>query len=1720
MAFDIEGARKEGYGDKEIADFLASKSGFDISGARKEGYGDTEIVTFLSKGVAMPKADTSGVLGKLKSLTSGIDATSYLQNLGAAEAEMNPPSSALPAVLATGAGLISQPVAGLAGLISMALPGEGKLSRANKIVEDVSSFVPKMLLPTEQDEKTAQAIGEILGYIPKKAGEGLGLIADEYGKLVKDTMAKERLVAAANGKPWSPEQTASNESAVDFLRPLAETIGEASAIFAIPGLAKLPGKIKAAVTDSTWFRKMTVPERGLVVQSLDDMVARGYSEGEILRNWNNPQWRSEALSRRAQGEAPEGAGSGATVPAAEPITTEARLSNPIIADALLKAAKKKGLPGPEGMDMGIKQDFTLTPSRGLADMIVEASRARLEGGNTRLLEDQRPASSSYSPELADLLKMVNEKKSLPIPEGMGEGFTVRSAEEELKSILRKGEQPWTEGRAPENVQVEYKPRLMKSGEPFKTELTARAAINRLGLADNFVVVPVEGGYGLKRVGSAASVKTEGPLEPDTEIRKIVINDMIGGLKAGDAGLKLDDSEGLVDVIGRYTSNPDWYGEFQKDFQAKTGQGVGKEEIVNVLGKVAAGKTFTGKQDTIRRFLEPTISSLERNDYYQRHRESLEKVASEPAQKSFNMSAGELSPKGTKAVIKGEVFTSKGYDKEGNVILKDGTTIKVDPFEQLDVEKIVKVPGGTTLYSGLDPIAAAKAFRSLASDINKAMPRLEALGRSVFESGKRTAKEWLSEMKRHLGDLWGKFKDKLQGVWKNLQAMDKKRGPAGSERGSLKKVDETGKDAFVISKKGTGNIPAKENPTPEAGQLFPESNRLSKIDRKGSVFEAIVRENPGVNYDGEITVYRATVGDSIRPNDYVAINKEVSKDHLQNLKDRGETGKIIEMQVKADDLLMANDATEFVYSPKNITPKTNPEPGGGPFPVEEIRTSDIVWHHKLTHKPSDKAISEYKEMRGAASEDPIIITEDNYVIDGAGRYSNRKFEGREKIEVIRLPIDEGQIEDFANEYFVNKSTIRQELAKVVYEESGFKERANNIAEENGDYFTDERAREILGLPNQSRPPEVGGRKGPIGSERGSLGDMGKDTVHAVSDVLSEAKKTVDEYLGAISTRLGNIDPSLKNTLRKFEYQRGKKAAERTAVVMPFIKKVSKMSKEDRAVFDLARKNGDPKTLKAIVVKYGLGKEYHELRNVLAEMHTQAVETGYDIGYQSNYHPRVLKDSKGFLDYFYKQDDWPVIQKAISAKETELQRYLSADEKAKLINAMLRGYSVGNISLSRPGQMKGREVAKVTPEINKFYMDSDAALLRYISDVTDAIEAARLFGRGKKGSKLGSMDNTIGAYTLDLLGKGKIQPHQEQELRSILSARFNEIGTRGLFSLYKNASYIDTMGSPTSAITQIGDLAWAFYRNGLGKSTAAAYRALMGRSPIRKEDVGIEKIASEFADTGLMARAVDKTFRMIGLEKMDNIGKETLINSTWKKVKEQAQTDKGREALRKELTPIFEGETAQLIKDIQSGNITENVRLYLFNVLSDFQPVSLSEMPEKYLTGGNGRIFYMLKTFTLKQFDVYRREIFQKIAKPGTRIEGLKNLIWLSACFAAANAGADVIKDLLLNRPIDAEDKVIDNLLRLFGISKFTTWKAREEGVGSAMVRQIAPPFKAADALTKDINKAGDGKGTEIAQSIPVFGKLYYWWLGKGAAKSEKKRERENKLEDLKGLKGLD
>jgi len=670
---------------------------------------------------------------------------------------------------------------------------------------------------------------------------------------------------------------------------------------------------------------------------------------------------------------------------------------------------------------------------------------------------------------------------------------------------------------------------------------------------------------------------------------------------------------------------------------------------------------------------------------------------------------------------------------------------------------------------------------------------------------------------------------------------------------------------------------------------------------------------------------------------------------------------------------------------------------------------------------------------------------------------------------------------------------------------------------------------------------------------------------------EIKQLIDKGLGSISTRLKNVDPMLRSEIRNLDFRTSQKIVTALRIAHPLLEKTKQMSPQDKFVWDAARRNSDEVKIKELATKYNMIADQEKLRSVLDQIRQDAIDVGYDVGFIEEYWPRVIKDQEGFLQATKGISQRPVITDAIKVYADKLGMTVEKfeieypEQAADIASNTILGRNLG---LGGPGNIQARQYETVPPELNKFYMDSDAALMQYIYSMTKKIEARKFFGKVperiaslkaekkrkqvmlteyEKSNNTARIDDVsgdlirieqeldkyklqrdytenIGTYINDLRMSGRIQADDEKVVRDILDARFHEHGATGIVNAYKNMSYIDVMGSPISALTQIGDLAWAMYvgkvwtPRGLADTIKNVGKAITKKSEITKEDLGIERIAQEFADGTTLGNAVSWVFKKVGLERIDSIGKETLINNAFSNYKVMASTEAGRQTLLKQIKPIFGTQSEGIINDLLAGNPTDNVKMLLYHRLLDFQPVALSEMSEQYLKSGNGRVFYMLKTYTLKQFDVFRNEAWHKI-KTGERdqvIEGIGNMIKLVSLLTLANAGADELKDWMLGKETKFEDHVIENFLTMGGASKYVRMQTTREGLGSGLIGQILPPFRFVNSISKDLNQlygsyiTGDTidfDHARIVESIPIGGKLYYWHYGRGEDYKKSSNEQE-------------
>ena len=628
---------------------------------------------------------------------------------------------------------------------------------------------------------------------------------------------------------------------------------------------------------------------------------------------------------------------------------------------------------------------------------------------------------------------------------------------------------------------------------------------------------------------------------------------------------------------------------------------------------------------------------------------------------------------------------------------------------------------------------------------------------------------------------------------------------------------------------------------------------------------------------------------------------------------------------------------------------------------------------------------------------------------------------------------------------------------------------------------------------------------------------KPIIAQVKETLKHPGEFIENIGGVISTRLENIHPSLKRAIRKLEWNITTSINRDQKVVRDFLQELKPrkgifgkrgINEIEYAELDLAFKNGDEIKINELVEKYGAKKEYLQVRKTLDDIWQRAKEVGYDIGYQKGYWPRVIEDSEGFLEHFIGRDDWSRFDAAIKEKEMYLGRALKVDEKAHLINTGIRGYGRGQISLSKTAAMKERVLDFVDAELNQFYLPSDQAIFGYIDNVNDVIESRRFFGKYVKVDpstldKAMNVEESIGNYVVDLMVNNKITVKQEKELTSILRARFNPGKMNRFIGTFRNIGYMTVMGSPYNAITQIGDLGFPIYSGGIKETLKALPGAIMGKAKITRADVGMERIAMEFSDVKTAGKALDNIFTIIGLKKIDSIGKETLMSATIGRLQNEAKRPILSKQFMKEITDVFGDQTDEVIKALKNDEITDDVKYLAFNKLLDFQPVALSEMPEAYLRAGNGKVFYMLKTWSIKMIDVYRREAIQKMTKKETFAEGFKNLLYLTGALTLTNATADQLKNIITGQDIDLDDQVIESMAKLFFASRWEREIMAKEGIGTKIVEEIVPPTNVIDDLWKDIMKWSDAPASfevndiRSLKNIPVGGKLYYWWFGKAA-----------------------
>ena len=602
--------------------------------------------------------------------------------------------------------------------------------------------------------------------------------------------------------------------------------------------------------------------------------------------------------------------------------------------------------------------------------------------------------------------------------------------------------------------------------------------------------------------------------------------------------------------------------------------------------------------------------------------------------------------------------------------------------------------------------------------------------------------------------------------------------------------------------------------------------------------------------------------------------------------------------------------------------------------------------------------------------------------------------------------------------------------------------------------------------------------------------------------------LDTFLGIVSTKMGNISQPFLRRTRNFERNVHVNTYNSLKEAEPFLKSLSNLSKVTHNTVARHLANGEFKAAEAYMPQ-AMKQEFKVVQAQLKDFKQGLNDAGHEFTEIENYFPRLVKDYDGLLASMGKEKK-SLIQKSFEkyAKTRGVPvTSLDTDTKSNIIDKMLRGYTLKVVD-NKPSFLQPRTIQSVDDNLLKFYAPPEESLHMYMRKAVNDIERRKYFGQSftKSPSGAADLDMSAGKLVQQELDAGNITADQVDELVSLVKSRFigGEQAAGSLSGTVRDLGYLGTIANPLATITQLGDLAMSGGLQGMRNTIASMF----GTKNIKLIDIGIDNVSQEFSDTRKTAKLLNTLFKISGFKAIDKLGKETYINAALRNNFQKVKTAKGEAAFREKWGKYYGDDIEALVADLKTGKVTDFIKAHSFDELSNVQPITMLEMPQPYLDNPNGRILYSLKSFTIKQMDIIRREVVQEYAK-GNKAQAIKKAAVLSAYYSAAGLTTKTIKDTLLGHDVSADDIPEDSLWALtgiFGINKYTSERYLSKGkLTEAAVNLIKPATPIIDAAFK-IGAApfqDDPKLESTARAIPVIGPMLYNWFLGGAEKHNKR-----------------
>jgi len=383
-----------------------------------------------------------------------------------------------------------------------------------------------------------------------------------------------------------------------------------------------------------------------------------------------------------------------------------------------------------------------------------------------------------------------------------------------------------------------------------------------------------------------------------------------------------------------------------------------------------------------------------------------------------------------------------------------------------------------------------------------------------------------------------------------------------------------------------------------------------------------------------------------------------------------------------------------------------------------------------------------------------------------------------------------------------------------------------------------------------------------------------------------------------------------------------------------------------------------------------------------------------------------------------------------------------------------------------------------------------------------------------------DDNIIEEALKREGYSALQIKNAQQIIDDIGINANK-GMANELEIVRSLGYVGTIANPYGALMNVHDLFNASFELGLGNVISAVFskngvrfdpadmglaRQVFGEF-VRKSRKGTQKeiealggltSGNKFIEGAakLSEDLLEWSMKWSGFSKLDQFGKSRIMGASFNRARQDI-ADGSFDT--KWQYSFSKPEIDQLKRDIAANNIdSELVRDLVMFDLFRLQPINAAAQTGAGLANPNARIFYMLKGFAIKQFDLMERRIIKEW-QAGNKKQALENLAKYIVISGGGYGVVNEARQVLKGEAPDPEEAAVSALYQVGSVLTFGAMGANDYGFDkfmndplTAAAANLLPPVGASlpGAVIEDIADAfrtGDPLPDETIYALPIVGK---------------------------------